>query len=125
MTTSIIAPSSSTPIAPAVADPHAATRLGVQGAVVIESRRHTAGLALPDGNVGAGGVQFFASHPLFQALDGQRFRSLRALERAVVSLEAALADQRRTRDSRGQVWRSWQTPGLDGDLDGDDESAAA
>lgn len=98
------------------------TRSGVGGAVVIESRRHTAGLALPDGPPENGKVQFFASHPLFQPLDGQSFRSIRALERAVRSLEAAYADQRRTRDSRGEVWRSWQAPLLEAD---DDETAAA
>ncbi|MDE1145207.1 MAG: hypothetical protein PW843_01130 [Azospirillaceae bacterium] len=79
-------------------------RAPTPAAVIIETARHTAGLAVEDGR----DVQFFASNSLFQALDGQRFRSVRALERAVSSLEAALADQRRTRDSRGEIWRSWQ-----------------
>ncbi|MBB6254790.1 hypothetical protein [Nitrospirillum iridis] len=84
-------------------------RAPAPAAVIIETARHTAGLAVQDGR----DVQFYASHSLFQALDGQRFRSVRALERAVSSLEAAITDQRRTRDSRGQIWRSWESPSVD------------
>ncbi|MEA1652953.1 hypothetical protein UAJ10_28555 [Nitrospirillum sp. BR 11164] len=94
-------------------------RAPAPAAVIIETARHTAGLAVQDGR----DVQFFASHSLFQALDGQRFRSVRALERAVSSLEAAIADQRRTRDSRGQIWRSWEGPQLDGNGAGQPEAA--
>ncbi|MFC7331716.1 hypothetical protein [Rhodocista pekingensis] len=73
-------------------------------AFVIETATTTAGIAVADGD----GYRFFASHPCYGTLEGRRFTSIAAAERAARQREAALAGNGgRRQDSRGEVFRSF------------------
>lgn len=69
----------------------------------IETGRHTAGIAVADGQ----GFRFFSAHPLFSGLDGRHFSSVAAAEKAARRHESEARNGMRRQDSRGQVFRSW------------------
>lgn len=72
-------------------------------AFVIETDRHTAGLAIVETN----GFRFYASNSLFSALEGRRFGSIAAIEQACRRRETEVRRSTSRSDSRGQVFRSW------------------
>lgn len=73
-------------------------------AFVIETATTTAGIAVADGD----GFRFFASHPWYSPLEGRRFGSIAAAERAVRQREVSLSvNGGRRQDSRGEVFRSF------------------
>ncbi len=69
----------------------------------IETSRYSAGIAVADGQ----GYRFFAAHPLFSSLDGRKYNSVAAVEKAARQREAEARADTRRQDSRGQVFRSW------------------
>lgn len=64
-------------------------------AFVIETARHTAGIAVRE----RGGYRFYASDVLFQPLDNRSFRGLRHLRAAIDRLVALATERSRQRDS--------------------------
>lgn len=69
----------------------------------IETSRHSAGVAVADGQ----GYRFFSAHPLFASLDGRHFHSLAAVEKAARRRETETPHAGRRQDSRGEIFRSW------------------
>lgn len=82
----------------------------MSNAIVIETGRSTAGIIIAERT----GFRFYASAPLFSALEGKSFANAAAAERACRALESAARGKGRSprQDSRGQVFRSWGA-GLD------------
>lgn len=60
----------------------------VTESIVIETARHTAGVAVRE----QGGYRFYAADAVFQPLDNHVFRGLRALYAAVASLSRSPGD---------------------------------
>jgi hypothetical protein len=71
-------------------------------AFAIETARHAAGVAVAEGQ----GFRFYAAHPLFRSLEGQRFSTLAAMERAAYEQETTTQEQNQDPSRRqGQARR--------------------